>query len=227
MHAYDEQYLDDAMRNLGEAADYAVNACNITLQKFFDLFVTTGFATQFGNGVPKIISGLSGTELVHEIVIKAGIEQDLPEVQTEYDCSPEYWCGWIVAYYQWHTGRTFKDIFQNVSAKEIEKSYQVRVDGIIDQTAVNKLIRGVLVDGVMTKRANVEIVSFDRKNKSTLIIVTITEGRNRQVRKMCEAVGFPVKKLKRVSFGGITLDGLSVGEYRPLKPHEVKVLYSL
>ena len=61
MRAYDERYLDDAMRNLGEAADYAVNACNMTLQKFFDLFVTTGFATQFGNGVPKIISGLSGT----------------------------------------------------------------------------------------------------------------------------------------------------------------------
>ena len=40
MHAYDEQYLDDAMRNLGEAADYAVNACGISLQKFFDLFFT-------------------------------------------------------------------------------------------------------------------------------------------------------------------------------------------
>ena len=39
MHAYDEQYLDDAMRNLGEAADYAVNACKMSLQKFFDLFV--------------------------------------------------------------------------------------------------------------------------------------------------------------------------------------------
>ena len=123
MHAYDEQYLDDAMRNLGEAADYAVNACRMSLQKFFDLFVATGFATQFGNGVPKIVSGLSGTELVHEIVVKAGIEQYFPEVQTEYDCSPEYWCGWIIAYYQWYTGRTFKDIFQNVSAKEIEKLY--------------------------------------------------------------------------------------------------------
>ena len=123
MHAYDEQYLDDAMRNLGEAADYAVNACKMSLQKFFDLFVATGFAAQFGNGVPKIVSGLSGTELVHEIITKAGIEQELPEVQIEYNCSAEYWCGWIVAYYQWHTGRTFKDIFQNVSAKEIEKLY--------------------------------------------------------------------------------------------------------
>lgn len=123
IRAYDEQYLDDAMRNLGEAADYAVNACKISLQKFFDLFVATGIATQFGNGVPKIISGLSGTELVHEIILKAGIKQELPEVQIKYDCSPEYWCGWIIAYYQWHTCRTFKDIFQHISAKEIEKLY--------------------------------------------------------------------------------------------------------
>lgn len=123
MHAYDEQYLDDAMRNLGEAADYAVNACNMSLQKFFDLFIATGFAAQFGNGVPKVISGLSGTELVYEIISKAGIREEVPEAQTEYSCSPEYWCGWITAYYQWRTGRTFKDIFQNVSAEEIEKLY--------------------------------------------------------------------------------------------------------
>ena len=123
MRAYDEQYLNDAMRNLGEATDYAVNACKISLDKFFELFIATGFSTQFGNGVPKIVSGLSGTELVHEIIMKASIEQELPDVQTEYSCSPEYWCGWIVAFYQWHTGRTFKDIFQNVSTKEIEKLY--------------------------------------------------------------------------------------------------------
>ena len=113
------------------------------------------------------------------------------------------------------------------SAKEIEKTYQVRVDGIIDQNAVNRLIKGVEIDGVMTKRSKVEVVSMDKKNNSTLILLTITEGINRQVRKMCETIGFPVKKLKRVSFGGIDLEGLSVGEYRTLKPHEIKVLYSL
>lgn len=113
------------------------------------------------------------------------------------------------------------------SAKEIEKIYQVRIDGIIDQTGVNKLVRGVMIDGVMTKRAKVEVLSFDKKNNSSLIVLTITEGKNRQVRKMCEAIGYPVKKLKRISFGGITLDGLSVGEYRMLKPHEIKVLYGL
>jgi len=113
------------------------------------------------------------------------------------------------------------------SAKEIEKTYQVRVDGIIDQKAVNQLMKGIPLDGKLTKRAKVEIVSFDKKNNSTLILLTITEGRNRQVRRMCESIGYPVKKLKRVSFGGVTLDGLSVGEIRALRPHEIKVLYSL
>lgn len=113
------------------------------------------------------------------------------------------------------------------SAKEIEKIYQVRVEGIINQNAVNRLMHGILLDGVMTKRAKVDIISMDKENQSTLLNLTITEGRNRQVRRMCEEIGFPVKKLKRISFGGVTLDGLSVGECRALKPHEIKVLYSL
>ena len=113
------------------------------------------------------------------------------------------------------------------SQKEVEKEYQVRVDGILTQEAVTSLIKGVLIDGIMTKRAKIEIMELDKKNNSSLFKITITEGRNRQVRKMCETVGFEVKKLKRVSFGGVTLDGLSVGEYRPLKPHEIKKLYSL
>jgi 23S rRNA pseudouridine2605 synthase len=113
------------------------------------------------------------------------------------------------------------------SEKEVEKVYQVRVDGIINQSAVTALIRGIVLDGIKTKPARVEIISFDKEHNSSLIHIGITEGRNRQVRKMCEAVGFEVKKLKRLSFAGITLDGLGVGEYRELKPHEIKKLYSL
>ena len=113
------------------------------------------------------------------------------------------------------------------SSKNVEKTYQARVDGIITQEAVTSLIKGVMIDGIMTKRAKLEVVSLDRENKSSLIKLTISEGRNRQVRKMCETVGFPVKKLKRVEFAGISIEGLGVGDYRPLKPHEIKKLYSL
>ena len=99
--------------------------------------------------------------------------------------------------------------------------------GLITQEVITELTKGVIIDGIKTKRAKLEVLSLDKKNQSSLITISITEGRNRQVRKMFETVGYPVKKLKRISFGGITLDGLSVGEYRPLKPHEIKVLYSL
>lgn len=177
-HAYDERYLDDAMRNLGEAADYAVNACKMSLQKFFDLFVATGFAAQFGNGVPKIISGLSGTELVHEIILKSGIEQELPEVQAEYNYSPEYWCGWIIAYYQWNTGRTFKDIFQNISAREIEKLYPTLHEAAEDKfvDVVNSIIeRKITTSKLQELRKNIGYSQRELAEKSGVNLRTLQQ----------------------------------------------------
>lgn len=121
--AYAEEYLNDSMKNLGEAFDYAVNACNIDIETFMGLFIASGYADMFGKGVPKVVSGLSGTELVMEVVNKAGQFYSFPKPQTEYDYSPEYWCGWILSYYQWKTGRTFRDIEVNLSVTEILKMY--------------------------------------------------------------------------------------------------------
>ncbi len=122
-HAYDEKYLNDAMRNLGEAADYAVNACNIPLNTFFELFIATGISSQFETGTPKIISGMSGTELAEDVIRKSGINRCFPDPQTEYDYSPEYWCGYIIAYYQWITKKSFNEIFQKITPAEIELFY--------------------------------------------------------------------------------------------------------
>ncbi len=123
IRVYAEEYLSDAMNNLGEAFDYAVNACHIEMQTFMDLFVASGFADAFGNGSPKIIAGLSGTELVMEIMKKVGLDREFPVPQEKFDFNAEYWCGWILAYYQWQTGRSFKDIKDLVPMKEILKLY--------------------------------------------------------------------------------------------------------
>jgi len=123
MNAYGEIYLDDAMKNLGEAYDYAVNACQLSIDDFWDLFVASGYANSFGKGNPRLVSGLSGTELVIEILTKAGMTINYPEAQTDYDCSPEYWCGWILAYYQWKTGRSFKNIHENIQGIELLRLY--------------------------------------------------------------------------------------------------------
>lgn len=123
IHAYNEEYLSDAMKNLGEAVDYAVGSCQTDMQDFFNMFISSGVADQFGRGVPKIVSGMSGTELVLEVFRKSGIDSSLPEPQEDYDYSSAYWCGWIIAYYQWYSGIPFRDIFQSISVEALERLY--------------------------------------------------------------------------------------------------------
>ncbi len=122
-YAYDEEYLNDAMKNLGEAFDYAVNACNIDITAFADLFISSGIADYFGNGHPKYVSGLSGTELVMEVAEKVKLHIDFAEPRPDYDYSIEYWCGWILAYYQWKSNKRFRDILSKLSIEEIRKLY--------------------------------------------------------------------------------------------------------
>lgn len=123
IHAYDNQYLDDAMKCLGEAMDYAANSCQMDMDHFLELFIGTGYAEQFAAGVPKYVSGVSGTELVMDVLTKSGTDIDFPQAQIDYDCSSQYWCGWILAYYQWYTGRNFKEIQKYITMQEIEKLY--------------------------------------------------------------------------------------------------------
>lgn len=123
IRGYNEAYLNDAQENLGEAFDYAVNACGIDIDEFMELFIAEGYAEGFGMGNPRYVSGLSGTELVMEVIAKSGRQMTFPEPQIEYDCSPEYWCGWILAYYQWVTARPFSDIHDSVSMSELLKLY--------------------------------------------------------------------------------------------------------
>lgn len=113
------------------------------------------------------------------------------------------------------------------SDNNVKKTYIARIKGLFNEAAMAKLVRGVEVDGTITKRAKVELISVDKKNNSSLVKLTITEGKNRQVRKMFEAVGYEVKHLKRDEFAGINLKGLTEGMYRTLTIHEVKVLYSI
>lgn len=123
--AYDEMYLDGAMRDLGEAFDYAVNTCGLSADTFLTFFISGGLADEFGKGSPRVVSGLSGTELVMEVLLRTGATAAFPKPQTEYDCSPEYWCGWILAYYQWKTGMSFRAICEVLSMEELIKLYPI------------------------------------------------------------------------------------------------------
>ena len=123
MAAYSEMYLNEAMANLGEAVEYAVKGCGMDMDVFFGLFLSSGIAAQFEKGNPKYVSGMSGTELVLEIMNKANYRVNVPEAAKEYEATPEYWCGWILAYYQWRSGMIFRKILKKVKAETLLRMY--------------------------------------------------------------------------------------------------------
>lgn len=110
---------------------------------------------------------------------------------------------------------------------EIEKVYVAKIKGIPSREKVRSLERGIKLEDGKTAPAKVKVISIDKKKQTAILEIAIHEGRNRQVRRMLEAVGHPIMKLKRERYGSLTLQGLSVGEMRELTPHEVKQLRTL
>lgn len=108
---------------------------------------------------------------------------------------------------------------------EVYKTYLVEARGNINMTTLNKLKRGIMLDDKITLPAKAKILLADERH--TVLHFAIKEGRNRQVRRMFESVGHPVINLKRIMLGELNLDGLEVGEYRPLTKKEINYLYSL
>ena len=104
---------------------------------------------------------------------------------------------------------------------EFEKTYVAKVQGIIRNEEMKQLRIGVKVDGRKTKPAKTKLLDTDTSKKTTLIQLTIHEGRNHQVKKMLKAVGHEVIKLHRESYGFLNLQGVPSGQYRPLRTSEV------
>ncbi|MDQ0157214.1 pseudouridine synthase [Robertmurraya andreesenii] len=110
---------------------------------------------------------------------------------------------------------------------EIEKVYVAKVKGIPAKEKVRSLEKGILLEDGRTAPAKVKMISFDKRKQTAIMEIAIHEGRNRQVRRMLEAIGHPVMKLKRERYGFLSLQGLNVGDMRELTPHEVKQLRTL
>lgn len=112
-------------------------------------------------------------------------------------------------------------------SNEIEKVYVAKVKGIPSKESMRSLQRGVVLEDGKTAPAKTKLLSMDKKKQTAIVEISIHEGRNRQVRRMFEAIGNPVLKLKRERYGHLTLQGLSAGDARELTAHEVKQLRAL
>ena len=108
---------------------------------------------------------------------------------------------------------------------QIEKVYIAKINGILTKEEISKLRKGVYIDKVKTAKAKVRVKKYTKKTNTSLVELTIHEGKNHQVKKMFEAVNHEVIKLHREKFAFLDVQNLKSGEYRIINPKEVKKLY--
>ena len=109
-------------------------------------------------------------------------------------------------------------------SKEFPKTYRVRAAGTVTLNDIRKLENGVDIGGFITSKAEAKLVRHDKN--STIVDLTIHEGKNRQVRRMFDALGYPVQELERIGLGNLVIGRLATGSYRKLSKEEVEYLKS-
>ena len=122
-HAYQEIYLSKAQSTLGDAFDYAVNACGMNGTTFTKLFCASTVSRRMENGEPAYIAGRSGIEIVLEVVSETMGKSPTAKSHEHMGRSREYWIGWATAYYQWHSGRKYSNIFKAIPFEDMQKMY--------------------------------------------------------------------------------------------------------
>lgn len=123
IHAYDELYLERARSVMAHMLDYAVHVMGYELEDFFQQFLVSEICAKFERGQASVVAGKSGTELVFEVIGREPTEDDAREEIVLMHRSPEYWLGWSLAYYQWHSNMHFSEIVENISIDEIRSMY--------------------------------------------------------------------------------------------------------
>lgn len=123
IHAYDELYLERARNVMAHMLDYAVYGLGYSLQDFFEQFLVSDVCSKFERGQASVIAGKSGTELVYEIMEREPSEEGERNEIVLMHRSPEYWLGWSLAYYQWHSNMRFSEIIRNISIEEMCNMY--------------------------------------------------------------------------------------------------------
>lgn len=119
----------------------------------------------------------------------------------------------------------FANILMHPSNK-IDKVYLAKLEGIIKGEQINALKNGIMLDDVLVKASRVKLKKVNQENSTSMVEITIHEGKNHQVKRMFESVGFHVEKLTRERIGIFDIKNLKSGQYRKLTPKEVQIVYS-
>ena len=179
MNAYSELYLDDAMQNLGDMVDYAVCVLGFDPDEFFGWFISSGIASRFEKGNPKYVGGMSGYELADAVLHATNVSYKKKEPSYSDFKGREYWAGWILAYYQWITGKRFEDM---------------RKDGLDMSTILSLYILHEAPESKFVEVANEIIEKNKAKRKTKLFEIRKARGFTQQ--QLSDASGVKLRMIQ-------------------------------
>jgi len=171
-------FINEAMENLGEAFDYAKNVYNINMDSFMDMFIVSGYSKMFENGDDKVLYGMSGSELVLNVFNKIEYKVNILQPKNNLCYTKEYWCGWILAYYQYKTKLSFKYIHSKITMEEILSLYptlhEASEDKFVD--VLNKRIKSrINTSRLQEMRKNLGLSQKDLADKSGVNLRTLQQ----------------------------------------------------
>lgn len=188
IHAYQEIYLNNAQAALGDAFDYAVNVCHIPGSDFIKLFINSTVSKRIENGEPEYLVGKSGIEIIIDILEETTGQTPNINLQERFSRSKEYWIGWAVAYYQWHSGRKFSDIFKAITFNDLQQMYYTLHEADITKfvSIADARIREFFID---TNLKHIRIThsytqkALAKKSGVSLRSIQMYEQRNKNINK--------------------------------------------
>ena len=178
-NAYSELYLDDAMNNLGDMVEFAVCDLKLDPDEFFGWFISSGIASKFEKGNPKYVAGMSGFELAEAVLDATSVSYEKREPSYVEFKGREYWAGWILAHYQWVTGKRFEDIVK---------------DGLTLSTVFSMYILHEADESKFVDAANEIIARNKAKRKSKLS--EIRQARGFTQHQLSEASGVTLRMIQ-------------------------------
>ncbi len=144
MSAYPETLLPNARSQLADAADYAVIDLGVDIDDFFAFFAASDWARRMERGDRPTILGVSGIELAQNVMSEKAGTRDFKAARESLRRTKAYWTGWVLAYYQWESNRTFREILQALPASTIEQMYGVYHEAPEERfaSAADEIVRG-------------------------------------------------------------------------------------
>ena len=178
-HAYSRLYLNDAMHNLGDMIEFAVCDLGFAPDTFWGWFISSGIASGFEKGNPKYIAGMSGFELAEAVLTATNVVYEKREPAYIAHKGREYWAGWVMAYYQWETGKRFEDMAK----------YGLTLSTVFSMYILHEADESKFVDA-----AN-EIIARNKANRKTKLY-EIRKARGYTQQQLSEASGVTLRMIQ-------------------------------